>query len=31
MSDQLEKRRQQFDTWLENLEMQRRTAPSASS
>lgn len=31
MSDQLEKRRQQFDTWLENLEMQRRPAPSTTS
>jgi DNA-binding transcriptional MerR regulator len=31
MSDQLEKRRQQFDTWLANLEMQRRPAPSPTS
>jgi MerR family transcriptional regulator, repressor of the yfmOP operon len=31
MSDQLEKRRQQFDTWLENLELQRRPAPSTTS
>lgn len=31
MSDQLEKRLQQFDTWLENLETQRRAAPSRSS
>jgi len=30
MSDQLEKRRQQFDTWLANLELKRRAAPSAS-
>lgn len=31
MSDQLEKRRLQFDTWLENLELQRRPAPSTSA
>jgi DNA-binding transcriptional MerR regulator len=31
MSDQLEKRRQQFDSWLANLEMKRRQAPSTTS